>query len=454
MITLAEPKQHIAALWSKKENRDSVCFRCMRYVAVVEHLGRVALHNIVTGQLVILQDDEVEIFNQLPAVYTPAMKQLVDAHFLVPVFYDEHELVINLRKILRKLEDTQHDKSVFMYTILPTTACNARCYYCFENGVETVTMTEKTANDVVDFIASHCDDKTVFLSWFGGEPTVADYRIDQISAGLRDKGVKFISNITTNGYLFDEEMVDRASRLWNLESAMISLDGTEQNYNRIKDYVNAKGSPYQQIMRNIGLLLKHQIHVNLRMNFDLGNYQDFEKLVEEITRRFGVNSFLHVRAHPVNGTYMDKDGNLLHGTDEWFDAKVAELNGIAREAGYQKTLKDLPCLRYEGCEANSDSAVTITAKGTLVRCPEQFNDDQTVGTLTDGLLYPERVLSWKQFAEYDKCFGCLLYPRCNRLVNCNSKDLCTYFSQMTYHLEETIKQLVTKFESESSLITT
>lgn len=442
MKTVMEPKQHIADLWSKPDIKVGETVRLMRYVMRVDYEHNVLLHNVVTGQLIVLDQDEADLLDRLPEKYSPTMEALVDAHYLVADHFDEHQQVFGMRTVLRKLDAIQIHPAITTYTILPTTACNARCYYCFEHGVDTVTMTEQTANDVVEFISTHCgDEKKVFISWFGGEPTIAANRIDQISKGLKSRGIDYWCDMTTNGYLFDEALVSQAKSLWNLKSVVISVDGTEENYNKIKAYVGVKGNPYQKIVRNIELLLKNRIHVNLRMNFDLENYHDFPALLKEFSDRFKGSTYLHIRAHPINGEYADAAGKIHHGSDDWFTEKVVELNGLARKAGFLNKSTQLPWLRYEGCEANNDFAVTITPQGMLARCPEQFGPDQFTGNVQEGITHLDRVKSWKQFIEFEKCESCILYPRCNRLVNCNAKDRCNYFSELTYLFEESAKQL-------------
>lgn len=133
-------------------------------------------------------------------------------------------------------------------------------------------------------------------------------------------------------------------------------------------------------------------------------------------------------------------GSVRHGSDEWFDRMTVELNDLARNAGLLRKFEQLPCLRYEGCEANSDFAVTITPQGMLVRCPEQFGADQFTGNVKEGITHPERVQSWKQFVEFEKCKRCILYPRCNRLANCSAKDRCNYYSEQTLRFQEAAKR--------------
>ncbi len=435
MITIAEPQEHIDRLWGKQKVREGDAYRLMRYVLRVDHEDKVLLHNVVTGRLVVLDREEAEALETLPAPYTPVMEQMVTEHYLVPKDYDERQQVVGLRSVLRKLKDSLGSKTITKYTILPTTACNARCYYCFEQGVKPLTMTEQTANDVVKFIAEHCgEEKKIRLSWFGGEPTVATHRIDQICKGLQEANIQYRSDMTTNGYLFDEEMVSRAVSIWRLEFVMICVDGTAENYNRTKAYVNAEGNPYERVMRNIGLLLDRGVHVNLRMNFDLENYRDFHELCEQVAGRFHKSPLLTLRVHPVNGEHKNHDGVLLHGSDAWFEEKIVELSDVARRASLLKDEKSLPYLRI-GCQAASDSTVTISASGLLAKCPEQFGDDDAIGNLKRGITDMRAVQSWKEFGDYPVCVGCALFPWCAKLRNCAVKERCNFRTEIHRRME-------------------
>lgn len=425
MKTIAEPKRHIDDLWGKQKIVTNYTYRLMKYVIHTNCEGNHLLHNVITGQLVELDQEETKVLTGVPLRYTSTMDKLIECHFLVPEDYDEYHQVKCLRKVLGLLTKTQGPKDIVGYTVLPTTACNARCYYCFEKGSRTSTMSEQTANDLVDFITSHCGKKkTVTLIWFGGEPTIAANRIDQICTGLRKNGISFQSKMITNGYLFDEEMVSKAKGLWNLNGLQICVDGLEENYNSIKDYVGTCDNPYQRVMRNIELLIGNEIRVGLRMNFDLGNYKDFYKLVEEVIERFGNSPLLRVGVHPVIGEHRNKNGELLHGTDEWFTKMLVELNSLVIKKGLKNVEMELPYLNYEACSAYNDSTATITPEGNIVRCPEKFGDDQITGNLHTGITNHELVKSWKEIADFPMCADCALHPNCLRLVNCSNTTYC------------------------------
>ena len=439
MITIVEPRHEIIKLWGKQVPDLCVRYRLMKYVLQVIIDNRILLHNVITGQLVILSDEERELVNNLPIDFSAIIGELVEKFFLVPEEYNEHKTVVNLRKILRKL-DSARTKPVKWYTILPTTACNARCYYCFEQGIRNSTMSEQTADNVVNYIDSQCgDERSVYITWFGGEPTVASNRIDQICAGLIAKGIKFKSSIATNGYLFDEVLTQKAKELWNLDYAQICVDGSEKNYNSIKAFVNATGSPYQKVLGNIGLLLSKKIHVSLRMNFDVNNYCEFTDIINEAINRYGKNPYLHVNAYPVVGEYQNKDGIIQHGTDEWLINQFSILNEMARKAGVATEVYRLPSLEYIGCDADNKMAVTITPEGALVRCCECLEEEEFTGNVVDGITDSDLYLSWQKVADYKKCQECVMYPKCMRIKNCRAQDRCYYSREKTRQCTEAIK---------------
>lgn len=430
MKTIVEPKDYIDKVWGKQRVNENITYRLMKYVIRADHDDVVLLHNVVTGQLVVLEKKEAGIIDQLPVKYVPSLYQLVQRHFLVPVDYDEFEQVSKMKLILRRYDEAKQDSSITKYTILPTTACNARCYYCFEQGVVPITMTMDTAHNVASFIKHHCKMKRVFLSWFGGEPTLAVDRIDQICSELKSYGIEYTSEITTNGFLLDNNLILKAKELWKLNYVMICVDGTEENYNRVKRYKNVKTNPYKTVMHNIRLLLDNDITVLVRMNFDLNNYQDFTEFVKDAKRTFGCRKNLVVTAHPISGEYIDCSGKIQHGTDAWFEEKITELNDIANSAGMQDRISSLPSLDYKVCMAASDSSVTITAEGKLVRCPEQFGKDQWVGNLKDGVTNYALVKEWKTIATFDKCEDCVHFPSCVRITHCEAASRCSFKSDM------------------------
>lgn len=424
MITIVEPKKYISELWGRPQIKDGAVYRLMKYVLQVEVDNELLLHNVVTGQLVVLEQSEVQALKVIPITSDPSLEQLVAGHFLVPIEYDEHQEVVNLRGILRRL-DSAKKKPIIHYTILPTTGCNARCYYCYEQGIEFKKMSEDTAEKVVQYIASHRDpDSKVYITWFGGEPTTATDRIEQICYRLQELGIDYQSDIVTNAYLFDDDMVSRARNLWKLTFAQIAVDGVGESYNAVKAYVMAKDDPYERVMRNIHLLLQNGISVQIRMNFSPENYMQFKDLVHEAKQRFGDHPLLSITAHAVITDFIIDENRRDYKKEEWVAEKLFELNEYARSVGVKKTRRNLPRLSFIGCEADNETTVGINCEGKLLRCLENLQDSDMVGSITEGITNQELSASWKEVYSIEKCEGCVLFPYCMRMKNCHGGSRC------------------------------
>ena len=244
-----------------QKRADGQQYRLMTYVLQQPVADGLLLYNTLTCSLVLLTPDE--------AVDLTAQGELIDHWFLVPQAHDDRKLCQQVRQMVALL--TPVPKVVTSYTILPTTGCNARCFYCYEQGTKPVTMTAETASRVVRYIVAHRGDEEVTLRWFGGEPLVNNKVIDQICTELSQQGVPFHSEMTTNGYLFDADMVQRAKNLWQLQKVQITLDGTAQTYNRVKAYVYHGVNAFERVLENIGLLTAAGIHAHIRLNVDKHN---------------------------------------------------------------------------------------------------------------------------------------------------------------------------------------
>lgn len=446
MITVVEPQQHIAKLWSEPTLKEGTLYRLMHYVLRVEDGCTVLLHNVVTGHLIALEQQEAEMLGRLHAMYCPAMEPLIQSHFVVPADYDEHAQTIKMQTVLRMLTKAQQKPDITHYTILPTTACNARCYYCFQQGLKQTTMSDEIIHQVTDFIDAHCgNDRKIRISWFGGEPTVAARQISTICEELQKKNILYRSSMTTNGYLFDQKMTETAVDLWKLKYVMISVDGTEKNYNSIKRFQNAKDNPYQRVMGNVERLLKHGIRVSMRMNFDLNNYLDFFGLLDDVSERFQGSPLFFFHVHQVNGEHGDSFGKKEHGKNEWFQDKLLEYQELVHEKGLYPLNEELPELYFKGCQASNDHSVTINPQGGISRCPELVSDEDLIGTVREGITNPALVSAWSKPSDFESCVECPLFPNCMKLHLCPASHRCVAKKESLTRFQNAMKKQYRSF---------
>lgn len=424
MVTIVQPQNNIEKLWGKQVIDFDETYRLMYYVLQAEVDDKRLLHNVVTGHLVVLNREEADIIDKLHISYSDTIRDLIANHFLVPETCDEHRQVADLRIVLSKLYDLYDTSGITKYTILPTTSCNARCYYCYEKGIVPVSMSDTVAQDVIRFIAEHSHGQEIRIRWFGGEPTLGVKRINQICDGLKKRKIHFTSNIISNGYLFDEEMIKLAKHCWNLTSVKISLDGTCKSYNDTKAFVNAQDNPYEIVMRNIGEFLNQGIRVSVYMNFDDHNYCEFYDLLIDMESRFQNSQLLSLRSHQIIKSDDDYDTDSGLEKEAWYQKKIFELNEFSRKKGFLKRDNKLPSLEYHWCEATSHHAITILPDGKLVSCPEQLGEDQCLGDLKTGVTNHDLASSWRHFGDYSKCHKCTFFPDCLKILRCASGSRC------------------------------
>lgn len=411
----------ICAIWGEPEWKDTA-YRLYCYVIQTECEAGMLLHNRVTGELIFLDEEEKQAIVALPSHLSQNMLVLVKKHFLVPLDYEDKKTVDKLRRVLCLLK---RGKPITHYHILPTSHCNAQCFYCYENGFPRESMSEETAHKLVQFIEKHCGDKKeVTLDWFGGEPTLYIDRIDQICMELAERNIAFTSLMISNGYLFSDEILDKAKKIWNLTNIQITLDGTEDLYNKTKSYINAKGSPYATVMNNILKLADKKVHVVIRLNLDCHNGQDLDILINELSARFSGNPYINVYVAIIHENLGIAPISHKLPDYQWLEMRWDQLRNRIAQEGLRHTKGNLPKLASDFCMAGDDTTLLVTPAGMLSKCEHKVFDSM-VGTLAEGITSLNEVEHWKTQKIWDRCASCSLYPNCYVLERCSIARICT-----------------------------
>ena len=413
----------------RQKRVDGERYRLMTYVVQQPVTDGLLLYNTLTCSMVLLQPDE--------AADLTAQRELIDRWFLVPEDHDDRKLCRQVRQMVALLKPAA--KTISTCIILPTTGCNARCFYCFEQGAKPVTMTTETASLVVRYIVAHRGNEEVTLRWFGGEPLVNAKIIDQICAELREQGVPFRSEMTTNGYLMDADMVQRARDLWQLQHVVITIDGTEQTYNQVKSYVYRGVNAFERVLQNIGLLTAVGIRVLIRLNVDMYNIGEMGELVELLHQRFGTNAHLSVSSFVLYGGERSPEDNAT------LFAQRMQLEQQIAQCGYRFRRRLQNDIKVNCCWADDDGeSVLIVPDGHLGKC-EHCIDREFFGHIDSEERDEAIIRKFKERrAEIEACATCFYYPQCIRLVMCEK-----YFCSPEYqqeHLHETMEAMKYEYE--------
>ena len=391
----------------QRQRQDSQTYRLISYVIQCPVDDGVLLYHTLTCCMILLTNEE--------AAHLTAQQELIDNWFLVPEEHDDRKLCEQIRMTAQLFQPPQ--KSIKGYTILTTTGCNARCFYCYEKGTKPVTMTAETASKVVGYILEHRGEEKVKLSWFGGEPLYNVQVIDQICKELKEHEVPFKSSMVTNGYLFDAEMVQRAKDLWNLKNVQITLDGTEQTYNRIKRYIYGEVNAFERLLGNIQLLTDEGIRVLIRLNVDKHNIAEMSELVSLLHKRFGVNKRLIIYSRELYCKRTPEDAAAL------YDQRM-ELEQLIDVLGYRGRQELQKEIKLSLCMADNDQNVVIIPDGHLGKC-EHYIDREFFGHIDSEEKDKEVLRRFKERpADIEACATCPYYPQCFRLKVCEKRN-CT-----------------------------
>lgn len=388
------------------------------------------------------------------------MKALVNANFLVADNYDEASRYFKILDIIRKVEKPKTGYTG--YTILPTTACNARCVYCFEQGIEYETMSDETVKQTIHYIKNtHRQGNRVHLHWFGGEPLVGKLIISRICKALKEEGIEYQSNMISNGSLMNEELAKIAKDDWHLKSVQITLDGREELYCERKQYISFDGSPYRAVLNGIHALLANGIHVNIRFNVDEDNLEELYKLTDELEEEFKNEKNVSIYCHSI---FLDENDKRVRD-DEKFYQDMSKLddrlnvfnkyilaNNKDPNAQIQEPVEDSNIkweesedeikakeeakknryydkrgyMRRHYCMVDSASAgPVIMPSGELKLC-EHINELPVVGSIYDNEFVNRDKYVETNRSEKDKCLTCPLLPVCTDFTGCPTKNRDCY----------------------------
>lgn len=391
-------------------------YRLMKYCISLQTADGILLFHTLTRELLLLTPEEYA--DALTSAY------LREHWFVIPETLCEKELVELVRWVRQSLNKSP--TAITNYTILTTTDCNARCFYCYERGCTKVSMDAETARKIIAYIKEHCGGQKVKLSWFGGEPLVNYPVIDQICQGLALEGVDFESQMTSNAYLLDDAIIAKTVGDWKLKGIQITLDGTEEVYNRSKAFIYRDGSAYQVVLGNIARALEAGLSILIRLNMDLNNAEDLLALADELAARFANQKKLRVYAHLLFDT--EDPENKRHSHEEW-ERLYASLHQLEEKllryglsnAGKKGLRRDLP---MSHCMADSGNAVVIVPDGHIGLC-EHFTESEFIGHIDSTEFDRDVIASWRERRdELPECGDCFYYPECVNLKKCNGTQKC------------------------------
>lgn len=367
-----------------------------RFNRFICHDNNVVIYNTLSKSIINIPDaskkEVIEYLNNYEG------KELYDIGILAKSTEDEGNILSNLEKSVKE------SKNVLMVMLIMTYSCNSCCEYCFEN--KNLVMEDKIdINNTVNYILNKMNEgfSELEIHYFGGEPLIKYKDILEINNMLKLSGVKFRTNVITNGTLLTRKMV--LSLLENnIRNYQITIDGTKELHNKRRPLKNGESS-FDMIIQNLNSIIDLSVSINIRINVDSENVESLPEIYNSLPdsiKNSGMNS---IYVSPVVGV-MDKNFKNTMETRYKVIAKCYEL------IDEHKLNIDIPDPSYVPCpNMTNDSAFYIDLSGNKFTCGGFVGKYDKVESVYDRLTeYGNKRRD--SLPTKTKCHTCELSPIC------------------------------------------
>ena len=316
--------------------------------------------------------------------------------------------------------------------IIPTTECNFRCEYCYEEK-EKGFISDATMFNLYKAIVSHFStiegERSLRLDWFGGEPLLYYKKMvdfcETINKYCLENNIIFQHSITTNGYLLTQE---QASKLIQngINLFQITIDGMPKTHDKYRHLMD--GSPtWQTIIDNLINLKSLAIHfkVQIRINYNMEIAETLEDFYEFYRSSFADDNRFELTFHAIGhwGGTNDKNINVI--SPEYQSYMMCELTRIGIEQGVLHFSPYVPCCGAELCYANMKRSYVIYKNGLIGKCTLEESPEKessfVIGDINQGFfsIDEEKESKWiypkdkyLKHIEVNKCDECISFPIC------------------------------------------
>ena len=412
MKILKQGDSRVTKIINRKSLEEGAKYKVSQFVYPFSEDGRHLLYSTFTKEVVELTVPEWQAFRKIKAapagcdfVAENGLEQLALSRYIVEADYDEIGQYKSVVFILKTMAGTKPGYS--SYIIWPTSGCNARCIYCFEEGFKSRTMTTKTADRVIEFIKDTKQNGKIKIKWFGGEPLLGHKLISYMCRKLKENDIDFESTMITNCSLVTEELAKEISELWNMKRIQVSLDGDKADYEKRKRYYAPDKHNYETVIRGIRFLAAQGLKINLRCNVDGNNIDGLAAFVDQLKADIGNIENINLYLSPLFG--VDK----CRPSDELF-AKMSALTEYCRSIGLSKSSHNTDTeFKVNYCMADSmDKSIGIGPDGEFNNC-DSLLEKNVWGNIFDGVTDQKRLEELKSPADIDeKCRSCCFLPKC------------------------------------------
>lgn len=358
------------------------------------------IYNTLYNSLIRLDQKEYREFMSLK----PCRKKS-ERNFLENGLWVDSDIDEKARYLACSEAYTLHAPRPLNITITTTLKCNARCSYCYEKGVRKTDIIAGIENKLIDFIRRHSDRDEVHLVWFGGEPLLNIQFMDSLSHLLKKENIAYSSYMISNGSLLNEDIIKEKFPLWNMQDLQITLDGTKENYEKIKNYKRSAKGEFYTILNAIKMAAEEGIFVNIRLNIGRENQDDIIQLLKELDSTFA--TYENVVFYPA---FLTGETEPLSEKEKVALVKKMLLSiQDIKKLSVNTKLYSLP--RMHACMNGDPKSYSIDVNGNVYSCEHYVGRKKhRMGFIDEDYIDKDTRGIGTDFRK--KCKRCVFLPKC------------------------------------------
>lgn len=257
--------------------------------------------------------------------------------------------------------------------IFPTEQCNFRCFYCYES-FELGKMSKEIVEAILKLVKKRASSlKQLNISWFGGEPLMAQEIVIYLSKEFqrlsKEFDFKYSASMTTNGYYLTNHLLEELIDL-GIGEYQITLDGSKESHDKIRVMKNKKGS-FDTIWNNLVSFknITKEFDIMIRVHYTPQTIIDIKQFSTSLVDTFKDDNRFNLFFKNVSKLGSSNDDILSTCTEDETQEYQMELSLIAKDFNVVKIENDYVCY------ASKANHFIIRSDGSVGKCTVALKEE-------------------------------------------------------------------------------
>ena len=376
--------------------------------------NRYLITNLITGALATLDEQNyLEVLaileNPTRLQHTETYAQMAAAGFILPDEVDE------LNLIKKPYWKSRLNKRNLNLTVIPTFNCNLGCVYCYQKGFQSKLMSKDVAERIYQMVEKQADSlELLAIHWFGGEALLGRNIIEYLGTKCvelcTEHGIQYISSISTNGYVVDEQSLALLKRV-GVGRIETTIAGTAEFHDALRR-TRTNEPTFAQIIENIERA-REDFLIILAVNITSSNLENIPALLEFLKEKSLVEN-VYLTLKQVE-SYANNTCAELALCGNTYSQYIVDMYKYAMQLGLNicdVTKFNSDCVY---CSTDYERSYVVDPEGYIYKCVERYTEETREGYLgTEGeiVFTGGKNLQVRDVFTEEKCRDCTILPYC------------------------------------------